>query len=133
MQAARAQRLRGERSRERRVDAARDADYDLPEPVLLHVVAQPELEREPHLVQLGERRRDVAGRRLRQVHHEQCLLETRRPCHDAAVPVEHERVPVEDELVLAADGVAEHEPTIVVSCPGREHLLALHVLADVEG
>ena len=41
-------------------------------------------------------------------------------------------MPVEDELVLAADEVAEREVRARVARPGHEHLLALLRLADVE-
>ena len=51
--ALRAERLDGERGRERRVDPAGDADHDVAEAVLADVVAQAELEREPHLLELG--------------------------------------------------------------------------------
>ena len=54
-----AERLDGQGGRERRVDSARDSDYHLPEAVLVHVAAQAELEREPHLLQLVEPRRDA--------------------------------------------------------------------------
>ena len=90
MHAVGAERLGGERGSERRVDAARDADDDVAEPVLLDVIANAQLEREPHLIELGERRRDRAGRRLCEVDYEQRLLEARRPRDDAALPIEHE-------------------------------------------
>src|SRR5919198_886 len=58
----------------------------------------------------------------------------RRPARDdAALLVEDEAVPVEDELVLRADGVHERDPAGVVSRAGGEHLLALGALAEVEG
>ena len=147
MHAFRAERLDRERGRQRRVDAARDADDDLAEAVLVDVVAQRELEREAHLLQVVEERRDLrlgrlavrgrawcadvdrlqverlaaiarerpaadvpqsAGDRDRRldVDDEQRLLEARRAGEHLAVVVEHDRVAVEDELVLAADGVA---------------------------
>ena len=43
------------------------------------------------------------------VDDEQGLLEARRARDDLALVVEHHRVAVEDELVLAADEVAERE------------------------
>ena len=52
MHAIGAERLRRERGDERRVDPARDADDDLAEAVLAHVVGEPELERDPHLLEL---------------------------------------------------------------------------------
>jgi hypothetical protein len=50
-----------ERGCERGVDPARDADHDVAEPVLLDVVAQAQLEREAHLLELVERRGDWAS------------------------------------------------------------------------
>ena len=107
MDTTRSERLRGERSGERRVDPSRDADHDVAEAVLLHVVAEAELEREPHLVELVQWRGSGAGRRLVEVDDEQRLLEGGSSRDDTSCRVEHERVPVEDELVLAADRVAE--------------------------
>ena len=49
-----AERLDAQRRRQRRVDAARQADHDVAEAVLGHVVVQAELEREPHLLELVE-------------------------------------------------------------------------------
>ena len=90
MDAAGAERLGGQRCSERGVDAARYADDDVAKPVLLDVIAKAELERESHLIELGERRRDRAGRRLCEVDYEQRLLEARRPRDDASLPIEHE-------------------------------------------
>ena len=58
-----AERLDAERRGQRRVDAARDADHDVAEAVLRHVVVQPELEREAHLLEVVELRseRRVGG------------------------------------------------------------------------
>ena len=71
--------------------------------------------------------------RVRRLHvdDEQVLLEPGRPCDHLAGFVEDDRVPVEDELVLAADEVAEGEVGARVTRPGDEHLLALLGLADV--
>ena len=59
--AIRAQRFDRERRRERGIDAAREADDDVAEAVLRHVVAEPELECEPHLLEL---RQLLRGRRV---------------------------------------------------------------------
>ena len=56
-----------------------------------------------------------------------------RAREDLARVVEHHRVPVEDELVLPADEVAEREIRARVARARHEHLLALLRLADVEG
>ena len=53
MHAVGAECLDRERHDERRVDATRDADDDVAEPVLGHVVVQAQLERESHLLELG--------------------------------------------------------------------------------
>ena len=99
----------------------------------------------------GERRRDrrirtcslelaaahvaqAAPDRLRRVDvdDEQCLLEPGRPRDDLTFVVEHDRMTVEDELVLTADEVAERKVRRVVARPRDEHLLAILRLADVE-
>ena len=68
-----------------------------------------------------------------EVDDQQSLLEPRRPGDHLALVVEHDRVAVEDQLVLAADEVAEGEIRRVVPRPRDEHLLAVLGLADVEG
>jgi hypothetical protein len=60
------------------------------------------------------------------------LLETRRTRKNFAVVVEHHRVPVEQELVLAADRVDEGDERDVVPGARGQHLLALALLAEVE-
>ena len=67
------------------------------------------------------------------VDDEERLLEARCPGDDLALVVEHDRVAVEDELVLATDEVAEGHVARVVARPRHEHLLALLGLAHVEG
>src|SRR5581483_7455056 len=78
---------------------------------------------------------EPAPDRLRRLHvdHEQRLLEPRGACHDLALVVDDDRVAVEDELVLGADGVDERDEARVVARANDEHLLALAFLADVEG
>ena len=76
-----AERLGGERSCQRGVDAAGDADDDLREAVLLDVVAEAELKREPHLlevVELGEQTGARTGTAPSPLHDEQRILEARR-------------------------------------------------------
>ena len=67
------------------------------------------------------------------VDDEQRLLETRRAGKHLTLVVEHDGVSVEDELVLAADEVAEREEGGVVPRARDEHLLAILGLADVVG
>ena len=63
----------------------------------------------------------------------QGLLELGRPCHQLAVLVDRQAVAVEEELVLAADGVAEQHRHQVVPGPLDQHALALEALAQVVG
>ena len=125
-----AERLGREASGQRGVDAAGDADDDLREAVLLDVVPQAELEREPHLLEVVELGRDRApyGNGAVALDDEQRLLEPGRAGDDLSVGVEDERVPVEDELVLSADGIAEDDRAAVCACALGEHRLALAVL-----
>ena len=66
------------------------------------------------------------------VDDQQRLLEPGRPREHLAVVVQHDGVPVEDELVLAADRVDEGDEGDVVARPRGKHLLALTLLAEVE-
>ena len=87
---------------------------------------------------LSSERRRTSRRRLSDallrldVDHEQRLLEPGRAREHLALVVEHDRMPVEEKLVLAADGVDEGDVADVVSRASLEHLLSLHVLAHVE-
>ncbi len=106
----------------------------------LLVSCRPELD----LVQLD--RRSLAGQRTAphvaqpsshgrgrvDVDDEQLLFESHRPGEHLSFVVEHDRVPVEDELVLAADRVAQRDEAGVVECAHTQHLFALAILADVE-
>ena len=171
MNALRPERLRAKRRGHCGVDPARYGDDDLREAVLLDVVAEAELERGSHLLELGGERGDRPGdlvrlllrrRKLDLLHgrrvlaraiqlaaarvsettpdrgdrldvdDEQVLLEPRCAGDDLTGVVEDDRVPVEDELVLAADEVAEREVGARVARPRDEHLLPLLGLADVE-
>ena len=67
------------------------------------------------------------------VDHEQVLLEAGRARDHLARVVEHDRMPVEDELVLSADEVAEREVRARVPRSCHQHLLALLRFADVVG
>ena len=63
---------------------------------------------------------------------EQMLLESGCPGQHLAVRVEHDRVPVEQQLVLTADRIAEDERHAVVLRPRRQHRFAILGLAHVE-
>ena len=67
-----------------------------------------------------------------EIDDEQCFLEPRRPRDHLALVVEHHGVAVEDQLVLAADRVAQRDEARVVARAGNQHLLALAVLVEVE-
>src|SRR5439155_24520783 len=73
------------------------------------------------------------GRRRIDVDEDQRFLECRRPRDHAALLVENEAMPVEDELVLRPDGVDERDPARIVSGTGREHLFTLGPLTQMEG
>ena len=170
--AVRAERIRRDRRGERGVDAARDPEDDVPEAVLGDVVAQPETEREAHLLELRLERRNrrrrpgsstatgcseperrrrrrrgqrslelpaphvaqppADGLRRVDVDHQQRFLEPGRTGNHLSLVVEHDGVTVENELVLAADEVAERDVHRVVARARHEHLLAVLGLADVE-
>src|SRR5205085_9357481 len=66
------------------------------------------------------------------VRDEEGFFEPRSARDHVALFVEHERVTVEDQLVLTADGVAEGDKTGVVAGACCEHLLALAVAKDME-
>ena len=111
--ALRAERLDAERGGERRVDAAGEPDHDVAEAVLRHVVAQPELEREPHLLEVVELRGDACGcaasrlraaaARARSRRHvgAAALARERAAAHVAQPPADRrDRVDVDDEQLL---------------------------------
>jgi hypothetical protein len=66
------------------------------------------------------------------VDDQQRLFEARPARDDLALVVEHARVSVENQLVLAADRVAERDEAGVVARTRDEHLLALDLATDVE-
>ena len=132
MDAVGAERLDGEGGGDGGVDPARDADDDGVEAVLRHVVAQAEDERAPHLLEIVCERREPRLLRSLEVDDEQRLLEAGRPGQHGAVALDEERVPVEDELVLAADRIAERDPNAALLRARREDGLALLRSADVE-
>ncbi len=73
------------------------------------------------------------GRLEVDVAHEQLLAELRGARDRRAGVVDHARVPVEHELVLAADEPAEGDAREVLSRALGEHVLALGALAGVVG
>ncbi len=66
------------------------------------------------------------------VDDQERLFEPGRTGDDLALVVQHHRVSVEDELVLAPDCIHERDVTHVVARASGQHLLALAFLADVE-
>ena len=68
-----------------------------------------------------------------EVDDEECSSKPGARASDLAGIVEDDGVPVEDELVLAADEIAERDVGARVSRARDEHVLALLGLADVEG
>src|SRR5436190_20897893 len=173
MDALRSERLRRRRGGHCRVATPAVTDDDaVAKAVLVDVVAQPELQSEPHLLELLLERNElelragaVRRRLLRADVHdrhgrwslalarerapadvaqppphdllrvdlddEQRLDESRCARDNRSLVVDHTRMPVEDQLVLAADRVAERDEARVVARARDEHLLALPFLADV--
>ena len=66
------------------------------------------------------------------VDEQQVLLESLGACDHVALVVDHEGVAVEDELVLAADGVAQCNERSGVARAGAEHLLPFAVAQQME-
>jgi hypothetical protein len=98
----------------------------------------------PRVADLGQhllRRRaqprvaQARGQRRLQVHagHHERLRELRRAGQHAALVVDQHRMPVEDQLVLSADDVAERHRGEVVARALGEHPLALEALVAVIG
>ncbi len=97
--------------------------------------------------EVGHHRRHLARRRPRagvaqargprgldvDVAHQELLGELRRAGDHVAVVVDHERVTVEDQLVLAADERAEGHRGEAVARALGDHLLALAALAGLVG
>ena len=79
-------------------------------------------------------RRAAAGRPPRSGRRRRRAAPPRSPARarHLALVVDHDRVAVEDQLVLPADRVAERDEARVVARADAQHLLALAVLADVE-
>jgi hypothetical protein len=98
------------------------------EAILDDVVAQPELERLVELGRLRQRLRD-RSRCAVELADEQLLLELPGAGEDAAATVDEGAAPVEDELVLATDQVAEGERGAAGACAIDQHLLPLIALA----
>ncbi len=78
-------------------------------PFLRDVVAQAEDQRRVDLGQVGQRLGEPARGGGGDLAEQQLLLELRRAGDHCALRVDDEAVPVEDQLVLAADEVAEGE------------------------
>ncbi len=105
----------------------RRRDLELDDAGRWHLLELPRERAPAHVAQSPPNRR----RRI-DIDDEQRFFESRGAGDHLALVVEHDRVPVEDELVLAAGHVAERDERRVVARAGGEHLLPLAVLADVE-
>ena len=66
------------------------------------------------------------------VDDQERLFEAGRPRQHRPFIVDDAGVPVEDQLVLASDGVAERDEAEIVARASDEHLFALAVSADIE-
>ena len=126
-----AERLDREVRRQRGVDAAREPDHRARRQVLLaEVVADAEHERR---LELRDRRGIGRDRRTRvEIEHLERRREVRERGAHAARRVDGEGRAVEDQLVVAADLVAEQDRDAVEPRERRHHLASLRRLADVE-
>ena len=130
-----AERVDREQGDEGRVDAAREGQADVAEAVLGDVVAQAEDQRPVDLGEVGERLGDAArggggeSRSQTSSSSSNCAARASTP----PLGVENEALAVEDQLVLAADQVAEGEVGAVGAGEAGEQLLALAALAAVVG
>ena len=126
-------RVCGEQRHQGGVDPAREGEADVAEAVLADVVAQAEDERLVDLLEVGQRLRHPGRAGGGQLADQQLLLELGGAGDHRAARVDDEALAVEDQLVLAADQVAEGEMGAVGAGAGGEHLLALASLAAVVG
>ena len=140
MHAIRAERIDGNRQRQRRVDAARKSHRDAGEAVLVDVVAHAQRERAIDAFLIAELRRDVAGDRngdaagvAIEFNQERALLEGRRALHDIGGGIHHEGVAVEDQLVLPADHVQVHERQLHIQHRVARDAFALPLLVQLIG
>ena len=124
-----AERFHRERRRHCGVDPAGNADHDVAEPVLAHVVAEAELERQPHLLELRLERNDTAveavavrpgrahGADVDDLHRRRrlALAGERAPANVAQPPSDHGfRVEIdEQQLLLEADSTRDDLPLVV--------------------
>ena len=145
-------RLGGECSRDRRVDPAGHADDDVAEAVLPHVVVESELERQPHLLQLVDERRHLAGRLAAVAGRPACadvddlhgrdllpLARERAPADVAQTTADHfGGLDVDDQQRFfeprraCQDRVAERDEAGIVAGARDEHLLPLAIAPHVE-
>ena len=128
-----AKRVDGKQGNEGGVDAAGERHADLAEAVLQHVVAQAEGERRVDLGQVGQRLGQLARPGGGELANEQLLLELGGAGDHLAGRVDDDAVAVEDELILAADQVAEGEAGAAFAGALGEHRFALATLAAVVG
>ena len=75
----------------------------------------------------------LAGHCRVEIHDEHLLFERRAAGEDRSIRSDDQTVAVEDQLVLAADGVAECQEAAQVAAAGREQRLPLAALALVIG
>ena len=103
------------------------------EAVLGDVVAQSQNQRRVDLVEVSQRLRQRFRRRRRNLANQQLLLELGGAGDQLAAGAGDQALAVEDQLVLAADQVAEGELGAVGARALGEHLLPLAALAAVVG
>jgi hypothetical protein len=115
-----------------RVNAAAQAQHRGFETALVQVVAQAERERVEYLLLLA-RRRQRDGRGGVQVHEQEILLKQPALRHRPALRVKDQAAAVEDQLVIAADGIAVKQRALRLGGQAGEHLVPHAILAEVPG
>ena len=131
MHAIGTQRIDAQRSHERRVDAARQTEQHAVEAVLVHVVAQSQLERGPQLgIAVLRQRRDLP-RPTRHVAHHEILRAVDATRDQFTRRVVHQAAPVKRQLILATHEVRVADGDAVVAGEGSDERVALLALAEV--
>jgi len=128
--------IHGQHGHESGVDAARQGDQGALEAGLVGVVAQAQHQGLAHVrhVLLGEARRGGRmGLGRIEIHHTQVLTEGGHAQQQAAAGVAHHGAAVEDQLVVAADGVAVDDRALHALRGVLDQLGAHRTLALVPG
>ena len=130
-----AQRIDRNDQGERRIDAARQPHHHTREAVLGDIVTGALHQRTVHTLFLALQRHNVGGNGMdhtaciqSQVHDIHSLGKGRRALRHGALRIHDKGIAVKDQLVLAADQIAEHHRNAGFLDPLAYHLLLAHAL-----